>query len=82
MSDVKKNYFEATNEKEAINIVNRMKKAGFDPKGTIDDHFFKTISYPCRFYTNIETRKIILDYTPYGDWKSYNEFIYSWMERR
>ena len=73
----KKNYFEATTKKEAEKIVRRMKAAGFSQKAAIDfDHIF----YPCRFYNNAADQ-IVLDYTPFGGWKSFAEFVGSWMER-
>lgn len=76
----KKNYFQAENADQAKKIVRRMKAAGFSPKGIMNDDFFKGIPYPCRFYNNSDDQ-IILDYEPFGGWKSYKEFVGSWMER-
>jgi len=76
----KKNYFQAETPEQAKKIVRRMKAAGFSPKGIMNDHFFDTISYPCRFYNNSDDQ-IVLDYEPFGGWKSYKEFIGTWLER-
>jgi hypothetical protein len=76
----KKNFFQAETSIQAKKIVSRMKSAGFFTKSCLDDSFFDHIFYPCRFYTD-DKDQITIDYTPGGGWKTFKDFVGSWLER-